>query len=844
VLVIFNSAFLLWCTLKGHAQYFTNVTEQIGLQENTPQSSLGSGITVVDFDKDGWDDFFIVRAYTGVSFFHNQQGSGFELHVIYSTSDELNALVCGDYDRDGDSDVFLTARVGQNRLFRNDGWLQFTDVTTQAGVVVAGTLALCGGASWGDYNSDGWPDLYVCRYSAGDNYLFHNNGDGTFANVAQLTGTAYGHAASFQAVFLDIDFDLDQDINLIVDRIPRDALYINDGNEVFTDLGPLCGYPLNLCSMNNAVEDYDHDGDWDIYVTNEEAGGNFLFENDGALNFTNVAPEKGVQTFAACWAGVWIDAENDTWSDLYVCTENGSPTVINKFYTQVGGDFTEVENFADNHVPQISYSAAKGDFNRDGYADLIVGNNSNSPVQMYYNNGGANHSITLTLQGTVSNLDGYGAWIEYWIGNERIIRLLSGGGEVYFSQDSQRLILGAGQADVIDSLNVHWPSGIIDHFEHIPADYWFHAIEGGAEPAEWNYPAIAHLCEGESITIASSIYTTILWDHGPQTAMLVIDSTGVYCGWGVKDDGLIERIPSIEVFVEPLATIAIDVLPPDCFGGQDGIVNVTVSGVQAEVFWFDGLQGLFRDDLAAGVYPFEVLTQTACSYYNEAVVPQPDSLHLEITHADPACYGESSGIVDCSSSSGGNAPYVFSLWNEEETVFLQSETGVFEALPAGNYFTQMEDSNGCLAASAIVVDEPEPLSVSTISDDLAVAVQVTGGTPPYSISWFDGSTGIAIMLPDPGVYSVSAMDSRGCEGSVNFEIAVGVEEMAVHCLAQSFIHFMSCPGQLKRWELVELTGRLVARGSDSERPVLSSGAYLCRITLNSGYTGTIKLIVP
>jgi hypothetical protein len=100
------------------------------------------------------------------------------------------------------------------------------------------------------------------------------------------------------------------------------------------------------------------------------------------------------------------------------------------------------------------------------------------------------------------------------------------------------------------------------------------------------------------------------------------------------------------------------------------------------------------------------------------------------------------------------------------------------------------------------------------------------------------------MLPDPGVYSVSAMDSRGCEGSVNFEIAVGVEEMAVHCLAQSFIHFMSCPGQLKRWELVELTGRLVARGSDSERPVLSSGAYLCRITLNSGYTGTIKLIVP
>jgi len=823
------------------AQYFTNQTEYYGIAEQQPPSSLGVGITVYDYDHDGWDDFFVIKVGTGLIYYHNVAGT-FVRHVLHATNQHIQAVVCGDYDNDGDTDLFITGRIGPNRLLRNDGGLVVTNVTVAAGVIVPGAIALCAGASFGDYDSDGWLDLYVCRYSAGNNHLFRNNGNGTFTDVAVAVGVNYGSAASFLPVFIDLDFDGDQDISLIVDRDPIDALYINDGNNQFTDIAPTCGFDYDICSMSNSWEDYDHDGDYDVYITNEQITGNYFFQNDGSLNFTNIAAEQDVQVFSSCWGAVWIDADNDTWSDLYVCKDFDTAFPLNRFFINANGQMEEVTTFADNHVPLNSISAAKGDFNNDGFYDLVVGENTNGFIQLYESNGSANNWVKVTMEGTVSNRDGFGAWLEYWHSGQRFIKAIVAG-ENYFSQNSQHVILPLGTAAQIDSLRVHWPSGVIDHYPTIPAGVRLPCREG--EVVRVFLPELPPLCPADTLALNPGDYFSIQWNTSATDSILSVIEAGEYSAYVLDSLNQLYFTDTLTVIDALVPAYSLNTIAPTCADSSNGSIELTTDFPFDSLQWSTSSTQAILSGLAAGVYSFAGQTADGCVAIDSATLVAPDSIQVEIGLFDPLCFAFADGAVEITTAAGGTLPYLY-VWSNESG---ELGTGyLLENLSAGNYTVLLTDAQGCGHSANAVLTAPAALAVSVSALGDAWEAQVSGGTPPYTVSWPDGSDALTAGPFELGEYVLSVLDANGCETSVLFEVLTGVAEWesSSHCLVIRHRRpVWLCDSSPASFSVVDEAGRVIFRGNGfSHFPELPAGGYVLILDFINQSQTAFRILIP
>jgi hypothetical protein len=357
-----------------------------------------------------------VTRETGITFRHTDGSSG--RHYLIETMSAGVALF--DYNRDGRVDVYFvngaplrgaTAKTPPaNALYRNDGDFKFTDVTRAAGV---GDTGFGLGVAVGDYDNDGFPDLYV--NNAGPNVLYRNQGDGTFADVTAKAGVAVGNHAGAGANFLDADGDGDLDLfvaNYVAwsyeshvgryygawmvypgpkdyDRTPN-VLFRNNGDGTFTDVSRTSGIASQLgAGMGTVALDWDNDGDTDIVVANDDWG-NFLFQNDGTGRFTEIGLQAGVaydingapQSSMGVACG---DYNHDGWLDLHMTSYEGElATLYENAKGKFFDDVTRATGAGEGTLVDVTWGNGLVDFDNDGDRDIfIAGGHVNDNVEKY-----------------------------------------------------------------------------------------------------------------------------------------------------------------------------------------------------------------------------------------------------------------------------------------------------------------------------------------------------------------------------------------------------------------------------------------------------------------------------
>lgn len=395
------SAGLLCCS-SIFAQSFVNVAAQQNLNVVNSAPVLGSGVSFYDYNGDSWPDLTYCINGVGIVRFENIEGAFVSDELIPMPWSDPKSATYADYDNDGDADLLVTRRAANPILFRKDPE-GFVNVSTEVGMPVA-TAPHSYGACWGDYDKDGFLDCYIANYnwnSGPHNWLMHNNGDGTFSEVAVAAGVDNGQMPSFQAVFTDINRDSWPDIFLINDKQPTNVMYLNNGDGTFSDVSEEMNLDCIMDAMSNSITDYDRDGDLDIYVTNDQLG-NVLHRNDGD-SFSDVTEEFNLEVGVLCWGAVWLDYDNNGYDDLYVLTTQATNNNQNYFFKNNQGNNFYLENpFPGNQNQFPGFSPAISDFNKDGFIDVVCNNHAPNNTVLWRNTAtGSNASCTIHLEGLI-----------------------------------------------------------------------------------------------------------------------------------------------------------------------------------------------------------------------------------------------------------------------------------------------------------------------------------------------------------------------------------------------------------------------------------------------------------
>jgi hypothetical protein len=469
-----------------------------------PLGFTGNGIggACGDFDGDGDQDLYVPSYGQGNKLFRNDGLAGFvdvttPLLASPSAAGFCRSVAWGDYDNDGDLDLYLSY-VGANALIRNEGGGVFVDVTS--GPLGDGGEGVA--AAWADYDNDGDLDLYLVRNNqpGETNKLLRNEGGGAFVDATssplddggQDAGAAWG------------DYDNDGDLDLyLVSSGGANKLFRNDGGGAFTDVtsGPLGDAGHGECAVWG---DYDNDGDLDLYLANS---GNVAFpskllRNDGGGAFTDVT-SGALGNLAA--AAAWGDYDDDGDLDLYV-GRIGLPNTLLR--NDGGGSFVDVTTDPLGN-PYNASGVAWADFDNDGDPDLYLANFGTGPQasnRLFRNNAAGNHWLHVRLVGTVSNRSGLGARVRLVAGGLTQVREVSGGAGNQ-SQSATIGCFGLGGATALTSLQVQWPSGIVQDVE----------LPSGADRT---------LIVTETVTNAPSSVSAVLPASGGNTGPLTVTIQG------------------------------------------------------------------------------------------------------------------------------------------------------------------------------------------------------------------------------------------------------------------------------------------------------------------------------
>ncbi|MEZ4774080.1 MAG: FG-GAP-like repeat-containing protein [Bacteroidia bacterium] len=452
-----------------------------GINHNYGPYTPSGGVSFYDFNHDGWDDLTLATPNgEKIHFYKNNKGTFQKITAPVNHTDNAQQILWADFDNDGDADLFVSSSNAPNRLYQNNGNFQFTDITAASGLQRNNLPTY--GAAWGDYDRDGWLDLYYVDrpnvltgpVSA---HLYRNNANGTFSETTLTALVADSTKLPWVTAFIDINNDLWPDIFTAQDKLSKNSLFKNLGNGTFANISASSGANLAMNAMSVTPGDFDGDGYLDIYITNTNQG-NKLLHNNGDETFTEIAADVGVEFLSIGWGAQFTDLDNDTDLDLYVSgAEVGSTGPLSSacYINDGSGMYNRVTNsFAGDTVG--SYANAIGDFNRDGFPDIFVCNEAPFHSQLWQNSGGTGHWIRIRLQGTASNREGIGAWIEVFAGGSKFVHYtLSASG--FLGQNAAAHIFGLGNSAQADSIIVRWPSGHTDALYNIPAGEDFTIVE-------------------------------------------------------------------------------------------------------------------------------------------------------------------------------------------------------------------------------------------------------------------------------------------------------------------------------------------------------------------------------
>lgn len=680
------------------AQSFTNVASELGVSAVPGSISFGSGVSYYDFDKDGYDDLSFTMTDDSLRFYRST-GSGFDQSAAFAYgAGETKCVLWADYDNDGDADLFITVNEGRHMLLQNDGNFNFSDVSLEAGLVLENERFY--GASFGDYDRDGYLDIYVCVYafSAGPvpdlttNRLYRNNGDGTFSDMTEQAGVGDGIRLSFQSVWMDYDNDGWPDLFVINDRLYANSLYRNNGDGTFTDVSAEAGIEFaGQDPMTATVGDFDNDGDLDIYMTNTGIVGKppILLINNGDGTFTDSATAYGVTFFHWSWGAIWADLDNDGYQDIYATTANPSPLsapVTNQvFMNQFGSFFISGNSFFEGNHIALSHGVARGDYNGDGSCDPVVLNEGPEDVFLWRNSLSDNNYIKITPSGTASNKDAVGTKIEVY-SSETTQMHYTKCGENYLSQNSQHHIFGLGSAQTVDSVVVTYLSGHRDTYVDPEINTHHMFEEGDTYATGLSLSGHHQICEGDSITATAGDHLHYAWSTGDTLPQITVNAAGTYILTVTNEFG-VQAVDSFTVTVHPLPEILHSAENASCADSDDGSAElINLSGAAPEtVEWSHGAFGTLLTDLTSGAYAYMYTDVHGCSTSGTLNIGAPPPLQAEV-FVSPNTDGGGTVLLLVS---GGVAPYQISANGAEVTEF------TFEVSAPGLYAVTITDANGC-----------------------------------------------------------------------------------------------------------------------------------------------------
>lgn len=464
---------------------FNNQPLEHGISVLCGNTFLGNGISFFDYDNDGWDDISVATVNgDAVKFFKNINGNFVEQTLNISGNNWQNRQINWvDIDNDGDNDLFLTSDTEGNKLYENLGNMFMQDITAACGML--SEVFPYYGASWGDYNNDGYLDVFISiRDTDIPSILYKNNGDKTFTLANAEAGISASGFMSFCSAFLDYDNDGDQDIYVSNDKESyRNLLYKNNGDGTFSEVGEQSGSGVYIDAMSVTVDDVNSDGWLDIYITNDGIDDSVMLINNGDGTFTDFSVYYQLTHDIIGWGAVFIDADNDKDLDLYVSGEtygNFPQYLSSAFYENLNNGSFQLDNSVIPNDFAPSYSNAIGDIDNDGLPEIVVNNINHNNILLWKNNSNQNNNwLKIKLEGTQSNRNGIGSFIEISINGEKQYRYTLCG-EGYLSQNSATEVFGLGTASVIDYVKVNWLSGIEDVIYNVSANQLLNIIEGSA----------------------------------------------------------------------------------------------------------------------------------------------------------------------------------------------------------------------------------------------------------------------------------------------------------------------------------------------------------------------------
>ena len=493
----------------------------VAIEAGVALINMGRGSAWRDLDGDGWLDLLAVEDGGAHALFHNQRDGTFvEIAERAGLADPRGgwSALWADYDNDGAADIFVTRDgfqgLGPNSLYRNEGSGEFVEVTQRAGLdKIADSFC----AAWGDYDNDGWLDLYIGNGIArkgNANTLYRNNGDGTFADVSEQAGVDDGLRATIGATWGDYDNDGWLDL-YVVNNGGACALYHNEGDGTFSDVTQQAGVIGPLFGFVAFFLDYDNDGWLDLFVSSSAQtvveviqsaisgkpslfSGNrcYLYRNNRDGTFTDLTQKAGLDRTLGTMAATYGDINNDGYQDLYLA--NGGPAMDRFepdliFLNNGNGTFAEISAAAGLHIIGKGHGTTMADYDNDGDLDIYspqggVGGNAGQAQQnmLLRNEGTANNWLFIELIGSakaqtsplqLSNRDGIGAKVTVRLA-EAILYAEVNGGSGFGVTNSLPLEFGLGTATRVDAVEVRWPSGFIDRFADVPINQTFVIVEG------------------------------------------------------------------------------------------------------------------------------------------------------------------------------------------------------------------------------------------------------------------------------------------------------------------------------------------------------------------------------
>lgn len=823
---------LLSLGFKTLGQAFNDVTLASGVFVLIDGDTTGNGVSAYDWNNDGYDDLSFCTVGEDPKFYENIDGQSFvEVGPFFSNTGFMRQMSWVDFDNDGDADIFVTYEGERPRLFQNDGEMNFADITVEAGF--PDTSLRNYGFCWGDYDEDGLLDVYVSTYwdptfdqvYEVKNHLYRNNGDGTFDDVTMSAGVGNGYASTLAVIWIDYDNNGSADLFVVNDKEEPNALYRNNADGTFTNVSVQTNTNQVVDGMTATVGDLNNDGWFDIYITNTSEG-NLLLLNDGQGSFIDITETAGVEVNEMCWAGNWIDYDNNGFLDLHVCTQG----------TYSGGQWQGEQNFfyvnnQDNTFTMASssvgledddghsYCSAQGDFNKDGFCDFALSNLSPFPAQIWESTQIPHYFIELSLRGTESNRDAIGSTIAVWAGGQKFVRHTYCG-ENYLGQNSQHEIFGLGNTSVVDSVVVDWPNGLHENFGPQSVNQDHLLVEGsvGQIPVIESESDFS-ICQGGSTTLSAGDDGPYFWNTGQQQNAIEVDEPGEYWVQSLSPSGDTLTSQTVEVSFYPGFTWQIDQEHVACFGEGNGSLTflpAAQSGGYQDVNWTstNGLwlvEGLAALDLTAGPYYLNFVDQFGCNWYDTTWITEPDILFssLEIDHV--TCHGFSDGSAQIEIA-GGTFPYVLD-WGNAST----------DELEAGDYSVMVSDSLGCQLQIDFSIEEPAELIAEILTEPItqsaggSATANVEGGTEPYTFEWSSGESSEGIDDLAEGDYTVWVTDSLGCEAeaSITLTSLLTARETTLRIYPNPVTEILQVESNSasSKWEIRNTKGQMIIGGA-------------------------------